>query len=801
MKSNAIFTRSTMALAVVSAFGTAYARDGETPTATAAALSAPQAINDNTVAEVTVTARRRTEREQDVPSPITVIKGDDLKGILISQVQDLQQALPSVNAAFMHARVSSVAIRGIGSNPANEGLEGSVGLYVDNIYQGRPGMLAIDLVDLEQVDLLRGPQGTLFGKNTTAGVLNLTTKRPTFKPEASIELSGGERGYYQTLASFSGPLSDTWAGRLSVSKTHDRGWLDNKYDGKSYNSIGRYGIRGQLLYKPDNNFDLRLIADYNREDDTQGTLISYGFGPASPGKLDLQAATAAALGLPKGSKPIETDPTKYVVDFDGGQRVLVDQGGVSAEANWKLSSGYNLTSISGWRFWNFHPHNDNDQTAASALADGGFIVKHKQFSQEVRLASPVGANFDYVLGAYYYHQNIQDDFLIQLGPKADILLLNSTNGLGLVDNTSNLSHGKSTTDSYALFGQGNWHINEQWEFTGGLRGTYEGKDARSTRGSIIGGTPLAAYPAAVRPIVAATRAALGSPYDSGDLHVSGRAPSGLATLSYKVTPDFLTYGTLSHGEKSGGVNISGVGSAPTLGAESLKIRPEKANNFELGFKSKWLNSRLLVNLNYFQSRISDYQTNAFVQGPITPVLILTNAGDVKTSGVELDIKARPIRGLSLNLTGSYNDAHYTKFLNAPVSAELAAAGVTKADLSGQPLVGAPKWIANPGARYDFLVADDVRQYVTANYAWRSDAQGYIDNSKYARIPSYGLLNLATGWQFGSGSRQWDLSIWARNALDKRYFLIAQAAQLTGGGAYTAAVGTPRTVGATARLEF
>jgi iron complex outermembrane receptor protein len=798
MDRNTMLSKTTMALALSSALGLAHAGDAAAPST---ALALPQPGAATTVTEVTVTARRRTEKEQDVPSPITVVKGDDLKGMLISQVQDLQQALPSVNAAFMHARVSSVAIRGIGSNPANEGLEGSVGLYVDNVYQGRPGMLAIDLVDLEQVDLLRGPQGTLFGKNTTAGVLNLTTKRPTFRPEASVELSAGERGYYQTLASVSGPLSDTWAGRLSVSKTRDRGWLDNKYDGKPYNSVGRQGVRGQLLYRPDDRFDLRLIADYNRQNDTQGTLIAYGFGPAAPGKLDLQAATAAALGLPKGSAPINPDPTRYQVDFDGGQRVAVDQGGVSAEANWKLASGYGVTAITGWRFWHFHPHNDNDQTAAPGLLDTGFLVKHKQFSQELRVASPVGPHFDYVVGAYYYHQNIADDSLVELGSKADILLLNSTAGLGLVDNTRSLARGRSTTDSYALFGQGNWHVSDRWELTGGLRATFESKDARSTRDAITGGTPLASYPATLRPVVAATRAAVGGAYHSGDLHVSGRSPSGLATLSYKVTPDLLAYTTLAHGEKSGGVNISGVGAAPTLGADSLKIRPEKADNFELGAKSKWFNSRLLVNVNYFQTRITDYQTNAFVHGPVTPLLILTNAGDVKSSGVELDIKARPIRGLSLNLTGSYNDAHYTKFTNAPVAAELVATGVTKADLSGQPLVGAPEWIANPGARYEFLFNDEVRQYVTANYAWRSDSQGYIDNSKYARIPAYGLLNLATGWQFGAAGRQWDVSLWARNALDQRYFLIGQAAQLAGGGAYTAAVGTPRTVGITARVEL
>jgi iron complex outermembrane receptor protein len=750
--------------------------------------------------EVTVTARRRTERAQDVPAPISVVRGDDLKANLIAQVQDLQQALPSTNAAFQQPRVSSVAVRGIGSNPANEGLEGSVGIIIDNVVQGRPGMLAIDLVDLDQIDLLRGPQGTLFGKNTTAGVLNLTTKKPTFMPERSIELSAGQRGYRQTLATISGPLGETLAGRLSVSTTHDDGWLRNVHDGKDYNGVAREGLRGQLLFKPNDSFDLRLIADYNQEDDTQGTLVPYGFGPAAAGKLTWQAAAAAALGLPAGSQPINTDATSHRVDFDGAQQVIVYQGGVSAEANWRLVNGFNITSITAARTWDFRPNNDNDLTPASALA-GGYTVKHRQFSQELRLASPVGAKFDYVVGAFYYHQHIADDFLLQLGPKADALLLNNTAGLGLVDNTTALSHGKGTTDSYALFGQGNWHINERLDFTGGLRATFESKDGHVYREALAGGRALSSYSAAARAAVAATRHSIGGAYDSGALHVSGRAPSALATVSYKFTPDLLGYATVSHGEKSGGIAISGVGAAPTLGAGSLTITPEKANNVELGIKSGWLNKRLLVNINYYQTRVHDYQTNAYVPGPVAPVLILTNAGDVKSQGVELDIKARPLRGLGLKFAGSYNDAHYTRFANAPVSAELAATGATKADLSGRPVVGAPKWILNPGGRYDWRLNDDTAQYVVANFSWRSSAEGYIDDSRYARIRPYGLLNLSTGWQFGAGKARWDVSLWVRNALDKRYFLTSAAAQLTGGGGYTASVGAPRTVGATARVEF
>ncbi|MFA9219511.1 MAG: TonB-dependent receptor, partial [Sphingomonadaceae bacterium] len=575
--------RSTLALALAWGSGAAAGEQR------AAGMVGEQVVAiEPAMAAVTVSARRRVEKEQEVPAPIAVVRGEDLKTKLITQVQDLQQALPSVNAAFMHARVSSVAVRGIGSNPANEGLEGSVGLYVDNVYQGRPGMLAIDLVDLEQVDLLRGPQGTLFGKNSTAGVLNLSTRKPGFSPERSIEVSAGQRGYSQVLASLSGPISDTLAGRLSVARTHERGWLENKYDGKRYNSVGRQGIRGQLLFQPSPAFDLRLIADYNHEDDTQGTLIAYGFGPAAPGNTTLQVAAAVALGLAAGNQPINTDPSSYQVSFDGDQRARTDQGGLSAEANWHLASGGNLTSITALRFWTFHPHNDYDVVAAPGLRDVGFNVQHRQLSQELRLASPVGKRFDYVVGAFYYRQQIADDFFVKFGAKADPLVLNNFTGLGLLDNSNGISHGNSTTDSYALFGQGNWHLSPQWEFTGGLRATSESKAARSSREALVGGIALTAYPALLRPIVAASRAAVGGAYDSGTLHVARVAPSGLATLSFKASSTLLAYSTLSHGEKSGGVNISGVGSAPTLGANSLIIAPEKADNFELGVKSSWL---------------------------------------------------------------------------------------------------------------------------------------------------------------------------------------------------------------------
>jgi iron complex outermembrane receptor protein len=733
--------------------------------------SAPPATTPATAAEtseleaVTVTVRRRAEDSQRVPTSVSSVKGDDLADKRITQVQDLQQVLPSANAAFMHTRVSSVAVRGIGSNPANEGLEGSVGIYVDNVFYARPGMLAIDLVDLEQVDLLRGPQGTLFGKNTTGGVLSLTTKKPTFRPEGSVSLSAGNRGYWQALASFSGPLSDTLAARLSLSRTHDNGWIKNVYNGHRLNSVDRDGFRAQALWKPSADFDLRVIADYNHEHDSQGTMVPYGFGPVAPGLLTWPQQIVGSGGVP----PI-TDPEKHKVSIDSEQQAKVHQDGLSAEANWHLSNGFEVTSVTAWRDWIFRARNDGDYSTLDATRNVGFNVNHHQFSQELRLASPRSETFDYVVGGYYYWQKITSGMFMDTG---------SVSLGGMPPFFRMRDYGESTTNSYSLFAQGNWHITPRLDLTAGLRGTYEIKEGRVRR---------------KQPALAA--------WDSGDLEIRDFSPSALASLSYRFTDRFMGYTLVSYGEKSGGINISGVNQGPQLGADTLKIDAEKAANFELGFKSEWLNRRLTTNSNLFYGKIKDYQTTTYAVAPgsYLPVAVLTNAGDAKTYGLEFDLKARPLPGLSLSLNGSYNHARYTSFENAPCPAEAQALGKLNGscDLSGKPLVGAPEWIVNLGGRYDWFVGEGVSQYLVANYAWRSEAEGMLDDSRYARIPSYGLLNLATGWQFGSGQNRWDISLWARNALDEKYFLTALGGS---NGLYLASAGTPRTIGLTVKLDF
>ncbi|HBP4634941.1 TonB-dependent receptor [Pseudomonas aeruginosa] len=734
---------------------------------------------DTALGKVTVTARRREEDSQKVPTPITVLGGETLETQRISRVQDLQQVLPSVNVAYIHARQSSVAVRGIGNNPASDGLEGSAGIYLDNVYLGRPGMAVFDLLDIEQLELLRGPQGTLFGKNTTAGVLNISTRAPTFTAERTVEVSGGQDGYFQGRGTVSGPLGETLAGRLSAYRTRDDGYIKNIHDDNYLNGGERQGARGQLLFEPNEDFSLRWIADYNEEDSSNGSMVVYGAAE----RFWQRAALVGALPL--------RDPQRRKVNINGRQHVSVHQGGSSLEANWNLAGGYRLTSISAYRYWHFTPAND-EQLNVSAINDTGVEVHDRQFSQEIRLASPTGGAFDYVVGAYAFRQNLGNKTFTSYGPLADLYLLGAN--LGALNDTYSKANGKIETDSFALFAQGTWHLTERLDFTAGLRGTYEEKNAKVERFAPLGGAAVGGVGAAVR------NGQLGA-YDSGDLSQYNFAPSALLSLSYQFSDDLLGYASLSHGEKSGGVNLA-VGSAPSAGADSLLVGPERANDAELGLKSTLFDRRLLLNANLFWTGIHGYQATTLYQAPGSTQLVqvLANAGSVRSRGLEFEATALPLRGLTLNFNGSYNDVTYLSFKDAPCPAEVSTrpGAPSSCDLTGQRVVGASKWIANLNGEYQWRLDDRFQPYVSASYAYRSAAEGTLDNSDLSKIDGYALVNLAAGLRSDLGDGQLDTSVWLKNAFDKDYYLSAFASI---NGSYTASVGQPRTLGVSLRYDF
>jgi iron complex outermembrane receptor protein len=483
------------------------------------------------------------------------------------------------------------------------------------------------------------------------------------------------------------------------------------------------------------------------------------------------------------------DPNYLETTIDGYQHMDVRQSGTSAEANWQFG-GYKLTSITAWRAWAFLPSNDADGTNLDVLTDAGQAVDDQQVSQEFRVASPGDEPLSYVAGLYYFWQQQHNLLYTQYGPDARAIA-------ALGDGPPSFANGYYQAPAYlrtnsgAAFGQLTWRPVESWEFAAGLRDTEEGKVMQITRTNND-----------ISPAFAAAFA----PYNSGLLTLNNNSVSGLLSASYKVTPDFLTYVSLSRGAKAGGINPA----VPNgkLGTESLFVQPETATDGELGIKTSWLEHRLTVNANLFWTQVKDYQatvlepvgnTNTFVQ-------VLTNVGKVRTRGVETEISAQPIDGLNLRLAASYDNATYLSYPNAPCSAEKlaptnAAQGSIVCNLTGQPLVGAPTWSVNPGIAWSHRTFAQLTGTAEADYSWRSKQYGSADDSQYAQIASYGLLNVRYGLSgdFDHG-KSWTATLWSNNVFDKHY--------VTGGVAITGSLydyalnpGLPRTFGATVNVKF
>ncbi|MBT9472708.1 MAG: TonB-dependent receptor [Pseudomonadota bacterium] len=744
------------------------------------------AAADGEVAAVVVTARKRTERLQDVPIAVTAVSGAQLSNAQHFQLQDLNQLAPSTNIVVSSPRQGSFSVRGLGANPGNDGLEQSTGVFMDGVYLGRPGMAVAHLIDISQIELLRGPQGTLFGKNTTAGAVNITTTAPSFTAGGALEATGGNHGYGQIQGSITGPITETLAARLTAYASTHEGYVRRTTLG-GYGAVHNDGVRGQLLYKPNDDFSLRLIGEFHEENDTNVTtaLPNWGATPAAWQKK-LDAAGGRIEISPRGDANASNSPTY----------LHMHQAGLSAQADWRLGDGFALTSITAWRNWYYDSASDADASSADVLYSG-YKVKYDQFSQELRLATPVGRPVEAVIGAYYFRQNTSSDQYTYYGRDAAMYLSGLTAAqLAVVAPTTPavaalLAYPQTRWDvwatprthSYALFAQGTWHVTPKLNVTAGFRETYEKKDETVWRPipiSTLTGQPVPGL--------------AGSLFPATYVKVSNWAPSGLLSVDYRVNDRVMAYASVSQGQKAGGASATLPASG--LDANSLKVKPEVAQDFEAGVKSQLFDRRLTLNANLFYTRVRDYQATYFDNKSGTVTSILTNVGKVRSRGVEVEAVATPITGLTLNANASYNEATYTSYPNGPCPAGSTA---SICDLTGRPVVGAPRWIANLSGHYERPLGDGLIGYAGAEYSWRSSRYGYQDLSEHVRIGAYGLANLRVGLRREDGT--WDAMLWVKNAADTRYATSYFSLGSLAPGAYLTAFGDPRTYGATLRTRF
>ncbi|MGH6910214.1 MAG: TonB-dependent receptor, partial [Phenylobacterium sp.] len=740
---------------------------------------------------VIVTARRRSEEAQDVPIALTVMGGDTLEAKGAYNIAQLVQLAPSLYLGSFNPRNTTINIRGLGNNLglANDGLETGVGLYIDQVYFSRPAATTFDLVDIQQVEVLRGPQGTLFGKNTTAGAINVTTRAPSFTPEGRLELTAGDYGFLQGKASISGPLTDTLAFRLSASSTQRDGLVNNVITGRHFNDQNNLALRGQLLFKPNDRLSVRFTADYNRQRTDCCVLLFAGYGPSLKPAGSQYPALAAGLGY----RPASLNPFDRVTDINAEAHANQELGGVSAIVEYDLGFA-TLTSVSAWRYWDWDPANDADFTRLSILDVSQNADQQDQYSQELRLASNGSGPVSWIGGLYAFRQTIDAQGRSLYGAQSAYWLLGPTVPAALVDGYGGQSTAHSSTDSYAAFGQVTWRATDKLSITPGLRYTYEEKDADYVQ-IVSGGL---ANPTAAQ---LALKYALARP-QAYSAHTSDGKLSGQVNVAYQVSPDLLTYGNYARGYKSGGINLAGlpVDAAGNPLLARAVIKPEKTDAWELGVKSQLLERRLTLNLAAFWSTTHDYQANVVDTAGGALRQFLDNIEKVRSRGVELDARFAPGGGFTGYFSSAYTDAVYSSYANGPCPLEQISAVTRPCDLSGRPLPGVSKWVVSTGAEYRHdLNAGGLagEGYVGADYNWRSAFFSSASDSVYSRIGQYGLLNLRAGFR---SEKNWDAFVWVKNATDEAYFQYVSG-QVGNSGALYANPGDPRTVGVTLRAWY
>ncbi len=747
--------------------------------------------------EIIVSARRRDERAQDVPIALTAVSGETLERTGAINLTQIAQLTPSLVIRNNNARNTFANIRGLGSNAAqNDGLEVGVGFYVDDVYYGRIGSSQFDLIDLERVEVLRGPQGTLFGKNTTAGAINITTRAPSFDFGFTGEIAIGEDGYVQARASATGPIvDDLIAFRVTGSYTERDGTLFNLYDGREINDYQNVNLRGQLLLTPAPNFEIRLIGDYSKQDSYSrvSSLVGVFTEFANGAPLNNNHLQRAERGGYTYRFDI-TDPFARIVDVNGPVQADMEGYGVSAKIDWDLGP-VALTSITAWRGWDWLPDNDVDDTPLAVMLRSGTDNHQRQFSQELRLASTGERTVDWVVGLYYFWQNVNGlghyqpgpDYAVWNNPSADRDLANYA-----YDGFLSLSIIEPRTHSYAAFGQATWNVTDALSVTGGLRFTYEDKTGLFDQYTAAG-NDLSVLSPEDRAAAQALRDAI-YPEVSYITGLENSALTGQVTVAYEAAADVLTYATYSRGAKSGGLSL---GVLPA--GVSPVVEPEKVDAWELGVKSQFWDRRVTLNAAAYWTEVDNYQAAISEQIGTTSSFVryISNIPGVRSRGVEVDLTVAPTRNVRLTASAAYNDAVYKDYTNAQAAPENRNVSPIQ-DLSGVQLANAPKFLYHLSADVSqpvTLLTPHDEFYARFDFSHRSSSDTSSTNSIYARIPGYSLANARIGVRFDD---TFDLSVWVTNLFDKKYFTALGASNQ---GLISGNLGDPQTFGATLRASF
>lgn len=749
--------------------------------------------------EIVVTSRRRSEVLQDVPIAISVVGGSQIEQSGAFNVNRVKELIPSVQLYTSNPRNTGINIRGIGSpfGLTNDGLDPGVGFYVDGVYYARPAAATLDFLDVERIEVLRGPQGTLFGKNTSAGAFNIVTRKASFIPEASFETSFGNYGYIQAKASVSGPLSKKLAGRISFSGTQRDGLIDNVKTGRATNDINNLGFRGQLLYKPSENVSITLAGDVTDQKPDGYAQVVAGVVTTNRPAYRQFNAIIADLGYTLPS----LNAFDRKIDHDTPWRSGNQLGGVSVNVDAKLGPG-TLTSTSAWRYWNWDPSNDRDFTGLPVLSKSQNPARHTNWSQEIRYAGEISDKLSGVVGLFYMDQEVKINGTEESGSAQARFSKSSTGAAndalwatpGLLEGYGIYTTASIKSQSAAAFASVDWEIANGFHLQPGIRVNYDNKDVNYDR--VAKGGLQTTNPDLIK---------IKNGVYSSQAYVADADEYNFTysfTAAYKPSNRINAFATYSTSFKPVGVNVAGLpsvigGTAPDLSLAVIK--PESTKHYELGVKTTPIDN-FTLNVVFHNSDIKNYQTN--VQSPDLSVNrgYIANAEKVNVKGIELDANIRVDQNFSFYGAGAYTDAKYVRFTNAPLPLEETGAAVSFKDISGGKLPGISKWAGSLGGEFAVAaksIGKETKFFIALDGSFRSSFSSSPSPSAYLNIDGYTVVNARLGFKAARGISAY---VWSRNLFDKDYF---EQLLPAGGNAghYAGVLGDQRTFGATLRYAF
>ncbi|MFT6366746.1 MAG: iron complex outermembrane receptor protein [Bacteroidia bacterium] len=714
--------------------------------------------------EVIVTATKRAENLQDIPLAVNAFSSDTIHEAGINDTSDLAIMTPSLNAnANSSPFTTRLTIRGIGTAQADPALEPSVGMFVDGVFMSRSGLGTSDLTDIERIEVLQGPQGTLYGKNANAGAISIITKRPNFDEfEGYVEASAGNYGMGKLTATVSGPIGDTVAYRLSGNIHQRDGYYDNAGTGvDDQNDADDWNLQGKLQWQATDRLSMLLSAAHVERDTT------------CCGADSTQGDTVQQKLIDQGLSPDNNDPYNYKVATDRPEAFTMESDLVSLHIDYDMHWG-SITFITGWNNYEYSTSLDADRSQLDLLYLSNEHNEGDSFSQELRLDASLGDNIDYQVGLFYYEQTTQRGDgtpIVFIGE--DFITIADQQGLPLPFPTVALvaqpgdyltSLNIWDTRTLALFGQATWHIGDRWHLTGGLRWTDEEREAELFAES-FSTAPLAA--------VISFLDIVSTPIDT-TLDRSSDNVDWLTKLAYDIGESSMIYASVSTGSKSG--NFNGVNGEP----DEREFDDETTTSYELGLKATVLDSTLRINAAAFYTEIEDYQFQDQMEVGIGTTV--SNDGKVEVSGIDIQLDALPLPNLTLTAGLLYMYDYE----------------ITAGPREGQELPYTAEFSGNIGATLVFPLAGG-GLYIRGDYIFMDDHitnGGNADQLKDKDIDDRELLNMKIGWR----NDNWNISLWGKNLTEDEYATQTTITQLfSGQDSYFLA--PPRTYGATLRYDF